>query len=294
VKNTIASDKIVFVSDSFNVEPWVLRFKDDDINYFWRPESLEKLGTAICFPLLGFLPDNRYSLDGREYTMPQHGFAAEYDYRIAEQTGNSVTYEITDNAKTLTQFPWKFRFRVAYSVRDATLRTEYRVKNLDSSEMYFSVGGHPRFACPIGGPSAGRFEDYYVEFERSESPRNIVKSYGPVDIVERAYSPDGRRIRLDYRMFAKGCFCIHPVASRRVTLKSDRSPRSLTLSLDGLTHLQLWTAVGGPFLAIEPWYGSITSLPPRSIESNWKERPGTLRIAPGAEYAAAYDATIAR
>jgi galactose mutarotase-like enzyme len=234
-------------------------------------------------------------LDGKEYEMDKHGFAKTCDFDIAEKSESSIIYEITDNEETLVQYPYKFRFRVIYSVENTTLKTEYRVKNHDKKDMYFSVGGHPRFACPIGGDEADvHFGDYYAEFEKPESIKNIVKSYGPVSVIEKFLSKDGKRIHFDYSMFTEGCFCFHPVKSNFLMLKSDKNPRSLTVRMDTATHLQFWTVVGGMFMAVEPWYGSITSIPPKSIESNWKERPGTLCIAPDEEFSCAYYVTISK
>jgi len=144
MRSIISNRKITFVSDSYNVEPWVLKFNDDNVNYFWRPDYVEKLGAAICFPLLGTLPDNRYVLDGKEYIMETHGFAKNSNFKIVEKSESSITYEITENEETLTQYPYKFRFRIIYTVEDTTLKTEYRVKNCGVSEMRFSVGGHIR------------------------------------------------------------------------------------------------------------------------------------------------------
>jgi hypothetical protein len=47
MKNTIKNEMIHFVSDSFNVEPWELGFNNGKTNYFWWPDNLEKLGTAV-------------------------------------------------------------------------------------------------------------------------------------------------------------------------------------------------------------------------------------------------------
>jgi galactose mutarotase-like enzyme len=292
VKNTIANDKITFVSDSFNVEPWELRFSDDNVNYFWHTPPGESLGTAVCFPLLGSLPDNKYMLHGKEYRMGMHGFAHNRDFEIVEKSESSITYEITDNRETLVQYPYKFRLQVVYTVEGTSLKTEYRVKNCDDKELYFSVGGHPRYACPIGGE--GRFEDYYFEFAQSESTKNIVKSFGPIEPIEECLGGDGKSLRLDYSMFTKGCFCFHPFNSDHLILKSEKTERRLKMSFNGMSHLQFWTSQGNEFIAIEPWYGSITSIPAKSIESIWKERPGTLHIAPGDEYRTAYDVTISR
>lgn len=294
MKNTISNDEILFVSDSHNVEPWALRFRDEEVNYVWRPQSVTALGAAVCFPLLGPLPDGKYVLEGKEYRMEMHGFAKDCDFEVAERSQSSITYAITEDKRTLAQFPYRFRFRVRYSVTDSTLKTEYGVRNRDDRTMHFSVGGHPRFACPIGGPDAGRFEDYRIDFENPESTENIVKSYGPIGLIERFFSDDHRRLRLDYSLFAKGSFCFHPFNSHRIALGSERSSRSLVVRAATATHLQFWTAVGQPFIAIEPFYGSITSLPSKSIDSDWQGRPGTLHVDPGQEFVCAYYATISR
>ncbi len=295
MKSTITNGKITFVSDNFNVEPWVLRFNDDDVNYFWRPEALEKLGAAICFPMLGAVPDNKYFLDGKEYTMGMHGFAKDSTYEIVEKSQNSITYEISDNETTHAQYPYKFRFRVIYTVEGTTLRTEYRIKNLDDKEMYFSVGGHPRFACPIGGFDTGLgFADYYLELDKPESTANIVKHYEPLEVIEKFFSADGKKLQLDYSELAKGCITFNPINSDNITLKSEKSTRSTKIHLGDASHFQIWAAVGGDYICLEPWYGSITSLPAKEIESQWKERPGTLHIAPGEEMVCAYNITISK
>lgn len=295
MKSTIYNEKITFISDSYNVEPWILKFKDESVNYFWRPNNIEKLGAAICFPVLGTLPDNTYMLDDKEYMMDMHGFAKDSNFEIADKTKNSITYELAENKKTWVQYPYKFRLQVVYALEDTTLKTEYRVKNHDTTNMYFSVGGHPRYSCPIGDDGNQlSFEDYYIEFEKPESIKNIVKSYGPIDIIDKFLSSDGRRLRLNYAMFVEGCFCFHPINSDYVTLKSDKSSRSLRLCVDTVTHFQLWAAEDGKFICLEPWYGSITSIPSKSIESFWKERPGTLCVAPGDEFVCAYSATISK
>jgi galactose mutarotase-like enzyme len=292
MKHVIKTERIQFVSDSYNVEPWTLRFNDEELNYFWHPAGSEKLGTAVCFPLMGFLPDNTYILDGKEYTMGVHGFAQDREFGVAEKSEDRVCYELLDDSETYRQYPWHFRFRLIYSVEGDTLKTEYQVENRDTKDLYFSVGGHPRYTCPIDPKS--RFEDYGIEFEKPEDIRTIVKSYGPLENIEKCFSADGKRIRLDYSMFSKGCFCFHPYNSSELVLKSEKNNRGIRIRPSGASHLQFWTTPGAPFLAIEPFYGSTSSLPARKEDSDWKGRPGTLHIPPGETYTCAHYVTILR
>jgi galactose mutarotase-like enzyme len=295
VKNTISNDTITFVSDSYNVEPWVLKFNndaDENVNYFWRPADKKRLGTAVCFPMMGMLPDDKYTLEGKEYSLGMHGFAQDREFRIAEKGDEHIAYELTDDAESLGRYPWRFKFRLTYSVEGAALLTEYRIENRDEKEMYFTVGGHPRFACPVG--KDGCFEDYFIEFEKPESTRNIVKSYGPISEIENCFSPDGKKLRLDYRMFTKGCFCFRPIRSKQVCLKSEKTKRSLLVGIGEANHLQFWTQPGGPFICIEPIYGSTSHLPMIREDADWKNRPGTLHIGSGETYTCGYSVTISK
>ncbi|MDR3248389.1 MAG: hypothetical protein LBT39_06350 [Treponema sp.] len=299
MKNLIKNRSISFVSDSFNVEPWALRFNDEEINYFWRPADLPKLGTAVCFPLMGGLPDNKYMLDGKEYTMDTHGFAQDREFAIAEKDGEHICYDLTDDAGTYQQYPWHFRFSLTYAVEGETLKTSYRVENRDEKELYFSVGGHPRYACPITPGTS--FEDYFIEFEKPESVKNIVKAYVPLSEIAARMSADGRRLDMDYRLFAQGCFCFHPCHSGEICLRNKKDGRGLHIQLRGAakavrgaSHLQVWTQSGAPFLAIEPIFGSTSALPFKPEDSDWKGRPGTLHIKSGETFTCAYEVTPLR
>jgi galactose mutarotase-like enzyme len=141
--------------------------------------------------------------------------------------------------------------------------------------------------------AGNRFEDYYIKFEKPENAKNIYKSYGPVSEIEKCFSPDGRRIRLDYQMFAKGCFCL-PLNSNEIRLKSDMSGRGFLFRMEGVTYLQFWTEPGAPFLCIEPIYGSTSHLPFKKEDSDWKNRAGTLHIKAGENFSATYYVTFLR
>jgi len=286
MRYTIKNESLFFESDSFNVEPRMLRFVDDDSNYFWYPSDQKKLGTAVCFPLLGSLPDNKYRYDGKEYTMGQHGFAQDRDFIVFEKSDSSITYELVDDERTYQQYPWHFSFRLTYALEGDSLKTSYLVENRDKKTLFFSVGGHPRYACPISRED--NFEDYYIEFEKPESTVNIVKSFGPVSEIEKCFHADGKRLDLNYSMFTKGCFCFHPYNSGFLQIKNNKNSRGLFIDLSGADHLQFWTRPDAPFLAIEPFYGSISSLPPVAADGDWIHKPGILHTEPGEIFTCAF------
>jgi galactose mutarotase-like enzyme len=296
MKAEISSGQIVFAAETLGAQPWILRFSGEETNYIWRPHAHPEKsgGTPICFPLLGAVPNGKYTLNGKEYEMPMHGFAQHCDFNVIEKSENAVLLEIRDTPETLSQFPYAFRFQVLYQVEGRTLKTEYRVTNIDTQEMFFSVGGHPRFSCPIGnGANDLQFSDYFLEFEKPHPPQSIAKSYGSLETIEQLTSADGRTLHLDYALFEKGAFCYSRTSDRTVTLKCAKDNRSITMKVEGDAFLTVWNSPKEPFIALEPWYGSITSLPVNpEIDGDWKARQGTLCLGPNKTYTAVFYITI--
>lgn len=278
---TIANDDVVFVSDSHGAEVHSLHFADEEIDYLWMPPEPGPASVSTCFPLLGRLPDGRYELEGREYEMGIHGFVGDTDLEVVERTDDSVTYGMSDDAETLAAYPFRFRFRVRYALEGATLVTQYLVDNPGEVPLLYSVGSHPRFACPVDPAEGLGFTDHHLTFDRPEGPRKVVRTFGPRELVDDAFSADGHRLGLDPAQFPDGAFCLGGLDSERVVLGSDRSRRALAMEMPGVSFLQVWNMPGSPFVALEAWYGAISGNPMRAEDGVWDRRPGTLSLAPG-------------
>jgi galactose mutarotase-like enzyme len=279
---TIANDEVAFVSDSYGAELYSLRFADEELNYLWMPDEPGPARTSTCFPLLGRVPDGRYELAGSTYEMPQHGFAKDTDLAVVDRADDSVTYEMTDTPGTLAAYPFPFRLRVRYALEGPTLVTEYAIDNPGDAALLYSVGAHPRFACPVDPTEGLAFDDHYLAFDAPVAPEKLVRTFGPREAVDSAFTPDRRRLLLDEGLFPDGAFCFGPLDSDRVVIASDRSTRALALDFPGASYLQVWNMPGSPFVALEPWYGSISGNPMREEDGFWDRRPGTLELAPGA------------
>jgi len=291
---TIANDDVVFVSDSHGAEAHSLRFTDEELDYLWMPPEPGPAGVMTCFPLLGRVPDGRYELAGREYEMGIHGFAGGTELDVVEQTGDSVTYGMSESPETLAAYPFRFRFRVRYSLVGAALVTEYLVDNPGDVPLLYSVGSHPRFTCPVDPAEGLAFTDHHLTFDEPEGPAKVVRTFGPRELVDDAFSADGRRLQLDPGQFPDGAFCFGGLASDRVVLGSDRSRRALALEMPGASYLQVWNMPGSPFVALEAWYGAISSNPMREEDGIWDRRPGTLTLEPGATATHAFRVTPLR
>lgn len=55
----------------------------------------------ILFPIVGRLVDNTYYVDGKPYSLTQHGFARDLTFSVQEQSETKITYIVTSNEETL-------------------------------------------------------------------------------------------------------------------------------------------------------------------------------------------------
>src|SRR5699024_10201079 len=64
------------------------------------------------------------------------------------------------------KYPFLFSLTVTYTLVDTKVVVDYKVENTGKKEMYFSIGAHPGFNCPIVEDET--FEDYSFSFLNKE------------------------------------------------------------------------------------------------------------------------------
>lgn len=73
-----------------------------------------------------------------------------------------------DTPDTHRAYPYAFCLSLAYELKDGILFMEYQVENRDQRDMWYAIGAHPGFNCPMEEGFA--FEDYQLVFERKKTP----------------------------------------------------------------------------------------------------------------------------
>ncbi|MHC5082827.1 MAG: aldose epimerase family protein, partial [Planctomycetota bacterium] len=127
--------------------------------YIWHADpSVWGKHSPILFPAVGRMVNNQYRYNGKTYDMPKHGFARDSEFTLIDRSDSRLVFELTDNAQTLACWPFRFQFRVSYTLSDHTLTVGFEVANPNAEEMLFSLGAHPAFACPL--EEGLEFSDY--------------------------------------------------------------------------------------------------------------------------------------
>jgi galactose mutarotase-like enzyme len=121
------------------------------------------------FPIVGALPNNTAVVDGKTFSMRQHGFARNRQFSVVGASLSECTFELASDDETRRQFPFDFVLEVAFVIEGAALRIGATVLNKSSRALPVSFGFHPAFRWPL--PFGGSRQDHEIGFERSEAAR---------------------------------------------------------------------------------------------------------------------------
>ena len=214
---------------------------------YWKEQA------PNLFPYVGRLTESSYVLDGKKYSMNIHGFAKASEFEVKEEAGELI-YHLSENEETKARYPFDFDFFVKYRLDGWSVEVTYEVVNRSSGIMPFGLGAHPGFRVPLA--EGTEFTDYYLEFARTCHPDRVIYSPEcfPVGRDESYPLKDGRILELRHDLFDNDAIVLKHMADQ-VTLKSDKTPRSVTVSYPQMHFLGLWHTVrtDAPFLCIEPW-----------------------------------------
>lgn len=229
--------------------------------YLWQanPKFWEDRAPNL-FPYIARLTKNQYILNNKLYQMDIHGFVKNMELDNVVKKSNKLTFQLCDNEITRSQYPYRFTYKIMYELKENKLEIMYVVKNNDTKEMYFGVGGHPGFPVPLHKKL--EFEDYYLEFEKPCKPQKIGFTKDCfLNGENRLYSlMEDKKIGLKHSLFDQDAIILENT-SKAVTLRSDKDKKSITVEYPDMPYIGFWHVPKkkAPYVCIEPW----TSLPSR-------------------------------
>lgn len=232
----------------------LMSIKKDGCEYLWQGDPTYWAGRACnLFPICGRLTNGVYTYKGKEYEMMLHGFAKVSQFEMIEQKDDSITFLLCADNETKKMYPFNFQYFVEYALKDNTVEMKYTVKNTGNNTMYSAFGGHPGFNVPLGGE--GTFEDYYMEFKCEKPAKKMVfKSCYMSDETVPFELENGKVLRLSHSLFDDDAIFIKDMC-HTVTLKSDKTDRSVTVKFPDMQYLGFWhkPKSDAPYVCIEPW-----------------------------------------
>lgn len=285
----ISNDKITIQVDSMGGELKSLKEVASGREYMWNGDpQYWKRTSPVLFPLVGGVKDGIYRVNGREYTMGQHGFARDTEFQLKSQVASEIWFTLESNEDMLIKYPYPFVLELGYELVDMTVIVKWRVKNPVKERMYFSIGGHPAFLCPI--INGTKQSDYRIRFDTTEKVVSSCLENGLVSGKSVTYKLQNGALPVTEHLFDGDALIIEQEQAHSVSLVAPDGRDYLTVEFDA-PLFGIWSPPGkrAPFICIEPWYGRCDRA---DYAGEWKDREWMQALNAGETFAADYKVTV--
>ncbi len=271
----IENNKLSVKVNSFGAELSSVILKETHIEYIWQADKTVWARYAPnLFPIVGKLKNEQYSYQSNTYHLPQHGFARDQEFDCIEQTENKFVFELRDNEVTLKNYPFQFKFKVIYTLVENGLTVQYSVFNPATKELYFSVGAHPAFNCPL--QTTDRFEDYELIFSDKNTLTINALNDGLVTEDTKEIKLDNERLPINKTLFAKDALVFLDNQIDEVSLVSKKTQHGVTLRSVNWPYFGIWSKPQTEqFVCLEPWYGIADT---DTASENLIEKMGIIKL----------------
>lgn len=223
---------------SWQVQNQEILYLDEE--RFANPQLSVRGGIPILFPICGNLPDNTYTLNDKQYTLKQHGFARDLPWKSTQDQVTpekaSLTLVLSSNEQTRAVYPFDFQLAFTYQIQGNTLEIKQQFTNLSTEPMPFSTGFHP----------------YFLTVDKNQLKFEIPSQEYQDQITKEIHSFNGgfdfNRDEIDA--------AFKQLSGKSATVTDNARKLKLTLEYDDTySTLVFWTVKGKDYYCLEPWSG---------------------------------------
>ena len=119
---TIKNEALKVVIDNHGAELHSIQTLDGT-EYLWQGDPAVWNGQAPnLFPYVARLTYQKYTFEGKEYSMKIHGFINAVDLYVETEERDQITFRYDSGEETLTQYPFPFIYRITYLLDGHTLK----------------------------------------------------------------------------------------------------------------------------------------------------------------------------
>jgi galactose mutarotase-like enzyme len=209
---------------------------------FWGKHS------PVLFPIVGTLKNNTYTINGKDYQLPRHGFARDMEFELIEKTENKAIFSLQSSDVTLKKYPFDFELQLVYTLNESSLEIAYNVINKSKEKLPFSIGAHPAIALPEN------FENYAFQFEKEEILKYYLLENDLISNQTKILETKNNLVPLNYELFKNDALIFKTLESNSLTILENSKPY-IKVGFEDFPSLGIWTKENAPFVCIEPWLG---------------------------------------
>lgn len=268
-----------------------IRSKKEGTEYIWQADSkFWNRHAPILFPIVGKLKDDQYELEEKTYTMSQHGFARDREFKVTNHSSDFIAMTLAADEESLKIYPFEFELTIEYKLIGNCLIVRYLVKNSETENtMYFAIGAHPGFNVPLDQNT--RFDDYYLEFSPKQQRTFIPVTADVLLQTDRTVELMDNSYPLNREMFNEGVLIWETKGNMRVELKSDKTKKAVIFDYTDMPYLGVWSPYpqNAPFICIEPWCGVADTF---DTNGKYDEKLGINTLLPNEQFTSSYQMTF--
>lgn len=255
MRYTLSNDVLTIEVDSFGAE--LKSVKKGDKEFMWCGDKKYWGRTSpVLFPFVGSLKNKQFTYEGKTYPMGQHGFARDMEHCLIEQTDNKLVFELKSNEETLAKYPMPFVLKISYELVGNSVKVGWKVTNPSDKTLYFSIGAHPAFNCPMGDDESK--EGYKVFFGNLDEVHwhNTNPACGLSVMDDRVLKLEDNMAEITPGFFDVYTYIIEGKQADTIGLVDKNGHMYVKVTFD-MPLVALWSPEfkNAPFVCIEPWCG---------------------------------------
>lgn len=277
--------------DSLGAEVKSVKNKETQMEYMWQGDPKYWGRTSpVLFPFVGSLKNKEYHYNGKTYPMGQHGFARDMEHEMVSETADEIWFCLKSDEETLAKYPFEFALRIGYRLSGNSLHVMWKVENTGDGPMYFSIGAHPAFNCPIGDDADKYgYGIYFAGKDEIHHHGNDVPT--GMALREDIVLPlDNHIAEITPGFFDRCTYMIEGNQTDEVGLVDRQGNKYVSVEFD-TPLFAVWSPEGkdAPFVCIEPWYGRCDA---EDFDGELQEREYTNTLNAGECFEKGYTITV--
>lgn len=282
LQNKVLSIKV----NSFGAELCSVVSKETTIEYIWQAdEKVWARHAPNLFPIVGKLKNGSYTYQSKSYQLPQHGFARDNEFICIEERTDFILFEFTANDSFLEKYPFHFSLQIGYKLIENKIEVSYSVFNPDSKELYFSIGAHPAFNCPLQNEES--FNDYELAFPNKNKLVINQLNDGLITNTTKEIELINSKLSVSKQLFDNDALVCLNTQIEEVSLVSKKTNHGVSLTSKDWPYYGIWSKKGTEhFVCLEPWHGIADN---ENTAGELESKTGIIKIEPEQYFNCSFD-----
>lgn len=291
MKYELKNERLTVMVDSFGAELISIVDKNGT-EYLWCGDS-KYWGrhSPVLFPIVGKSRDGKFTYDGKEYTMGQHGFARDMEFICTKQEAEEIWFALNATEETMIKYPFAFCLEIGYRLTENVVKVMWKVTNRErEKDMHFSIGAHPAFMCPLYDKEEKTA--YSIQMDAKDKVDYYFLNAENGLLVDKKYelALDNGSHKIEENFFDESAYVIENRQVSEVSLVNPNGEVYITVKFDA-PLVGIWSPEkkNAPFVCIEPWYGRCDK---EAFSGTLEEREWSNQLGVNEVFEAAYDICV--